>query len=713
MFISTENGGRGGKNKYVVLKERVRSERTGKYVYRVLKRFGRRDAMTDEAFEALKAQYAQDREDKRRLTASQHIETMLKAVEKLRLSLMIRPTALNYGHYALKAIWNDALQLNTKFAYLQKQTRLQYDVNRAVSFLTFQKVLEPTSILGSCNRRDEYVGNPLGDVLLDNCYDAYDFLKENKERLLKFINKRMDAAYGKERATLVFYDVTNAYFEAPLTDAEMEYEQKDFFERFIEAAEALRDNGELSGEYWNADGELDAARLPLEALEKIDATKIQYLRMRGPSKEHRTNLPIVSIVMVIDKYGFPMDFEVFSGNTSEFKSMPTVIDTLKNRYKIKDAVIVADRGINSASNLDMLRKHNLGFLVAQKVTQFPDRIQKKLFEDEKYRPINSDRPDEGRFRVIRNWTKGKGDEAVNCTLVLTWNAKRAKRDNAILDSLVRLIHAKMARGDKVGKSRSAWAQLIRTESDIEQPILGVDEQELQKKRRLAGYAAMVYAEPGPEPQVADSDKRKAQNTKKTKATETDDDKMPYPLAATYKKLTEIEACFRIMKSHLGLRPMFVRNSNHIRGHITVCFLALLLIRIIQERLAKGGTALSIAEITRTLRTAQVVPIKQENGYYYLSLGNRRALRSEDPWASTADLIKKLQKGEVQGQDQLKLVMKACGLDVPPVLCSRVELGQALGTRFASDRDILSPLEWYLQNGEAPSPQDSPPPVAAG
>ena len=271
----------------------------------------------------------------------------------------------------------------------------------------------------------------------------------------------------------------------------------------------------------------------------------------------------------------------------------------------------------------------------------------------------------------------------------------------------------MSCGTRSRKSRSAWAQLIKTESDIEQPILGVNEQELQKKRRLAGYAAMVYAEPGPEPQASDSDEGKAQSTKKTKAPETDDDKMPYPLAATYKKLTEIEACFRIMKSHLGLRPMFVRNSNHIRGHITVCFLALLLIRIIQERLAKGGSALSIAEITRTLRTAQVVPTKQENGYYYLSLGNRHALRSEDPWASTADLIKKLQKGEVQGQDQLNLVMKACGLDVPPVLCSRVELGQALGTRFASDRDILSPLEWYLQNGEAPSPQDSPPAVAAG
>lgn len=113
-----------------------------------------------------------------------------------------------------------------------------------------------------------------------------------------------------------------------------------------------------------------------------------------------------------------------------------------------------------------------------------------------------------------------------------------------------------------------------------------------------------------------------------------------------------------MKSQLGLRPMFVRNSNHIRGHITVCFLALLIIRIIQERLANAGTALSIAEITRTLRTAQVVPIKMEKGVYYLSLGNHRSLRSADPWVSTVDLIKRLRKGELQNQDQLALVMKA-------------------------------------------------------
>ena len=705
MFISTENGGRNGKNKYVVLKERVLSERTGKYSYRVLKRFGRRDAMTDEAYEGLKAQYAQGREEKRRLAASQHMETMLKAVEALELSLTVRPTPLNYGYYALKAIWNDVLQLNTKFAYLQKRTRLQFDVNRAASFLAFQKVLEPTSILGSCNRRDEYVGDPLGDVVLDNCYDTYDFLKENKDSLLKFINKRMDAAYGTERATLVFYDVTNAYFEAPLTDAEMEYEQKDYFERFIEAAETLRDSGELDSKYWNADGELDIKSLPPDVVEKIDEAKIKYLRMRGPSKEHRTDLPIVSIVMVIDKYGFPMDFEVFSGNTSEFKSMPAVIDAFKKRYKINEAVVVADRGINSASNLNMLRKHELGFLVAQKVTQFPDRIKKKLFEDEKYRPINPNKPDEGRFRVIKNWTKGKGDTTVKCTLVLTWNEKRAKRDNAILDALVSLIQAKKARGDKVGKSRSAWAQLVKTESDVEQPILGVNEEELQKKRRLAGYAAMVYAAPGPESQPSSTKEAPSLSVQKTDEPEMDDDEMPYPLAATYKKLTEIEACFRIMKSQLGLRPMFVRNSNHIRGHITVCFLALLIIRIIQERLANAGTALSIAEITRALRTAQVVPIKMKKGFYYLSLGNRRSLRSADPWVSTADLIKRLRKGELQNQDQLALVMKACGLEVPATLCSRVELGQALGTRFSSDRAVIPPLEWYMQTGEEPETED--------
>ena len=61
------------------------------------------------------------------------------------------------------------------------------------------------------------------------------------------------------------------------------------------------------------------------------------------------------------------------------------------------------------------------------------------------------------------------------------------------------------------------------------------------------------------------------------------------LAATYHELNQIESCFRIMKSYLGLRPMYVRNSNHIKGHILICVIALGILKLLQWKLNKSGT----------------------------------------------------------------------------------------------------------------------------
>lgn len=69
--------------------------------------------------------------------------------------------------------------------------------------------------------------------------------------------------------------------------------------------------------------------------------------MRGPSKKHRFDLPLVSVAMVIDRNGFPMDVCVYSGNSSEFKTMKNSIEALKKKYEIGSSIVVADRGLNS------------------------------------------------------------------------------------------------------------------------------------------------------------------------------------------------------------------------------------------------------------------------------------------------------------------------------------------------------------------------------
>lgn len=175
---------------------------------------------------------------------------------------------------------------------------------------------------------------------------------------------------------MMFYDVTNVYFETTLSDEEKQLfndDEKLRCEAFELITDYCREHNLLlpseAKEKDNSTLELDAVASFLDKDDNLIYEKIPsdlqktirqklFLRMRGLSKEHRSDLPLVSIALVIDEFGFPLDYEIYSGCSSEFNTMKQSIDNLKNRYGIKDAVIVADRGLNSVANLKMLQDMN-------------------------------------------------------------------------------------------------------------------------------------------------------------------------------------------------------------------------------------------------------------------------------------------------------------------------------------------------------------------
>ncbi len=66
----------------------------------------------------------------------------------------------------------------------------------------------------------------------------------------------------------------------------------------------------------------------------------------------------LSIALVINEEGIPIDFYVYAGNASEFKTMAASIESLKQKYNVKESIVVADRGLNSAANLKMLQSND-------------------------------------------------------------------------------------------------------------------------------------------------------------------------------------------------------------------------------------------------------------------------------------------------------------------------------------------------------------------
>ena len=674
-----------GKNVYVRLMECYRDEETGKNKIRVLKNFGRyEDLIKDDplAYEKLQEQYREER-DKTKIAIRNErlskVEQVLNLQNNKQKKFETLP-ALKYGHYILKSIWENNLGLYKKINILQSRNykNTKYNINDALSYLVFNRIIAPYSILRQYAEKDCFLGNPIKDISLDDLYHCLDFAKESKNTIMKWVNDSIDKEFGKNRATLVFYDVTNCYFESQLTDYERNLEQKDYLENIKILAKEAVENGELPEDSFDEDNNLIINDTTKKFIDGLSSEKIQFLKMRGPSKEHRFDLPIVSIALVIDKNGFPMDFCVYAGNDSEFATLKKSIKEFKEKYIIDDIIVSADRGINSVENLNLLKSFGFGFVVAQKVSQFSGDLYNLMIDKNNYTPFDYSNPEKGGYLVIDEWTKtGSKGKSITCTLVITYDEKRHRRDEAILNTWKTIVENKIHKGEKLGPRKSGWATLAKIDNEkIEYPIIKIDQEVYEKQLKLCGYAALVYS-----PSI------KSNNSKNTPIS-------PSQIALMYKKQSEIESCFRILKYNLDIRPMYVWTSNHIRGHVTICVLSLILLKFIQFKLQETNVLLSINQICQIIREASLVVLNlnDENNTNLELYGIFEYKRYRKGFERmNEEAIEQALKEELILRNGVYQIMKAVGLTPLPGLCTRHELARSLRTRFHSLADAVPRL----------------------
>ena len=674
MFVKIVKGGKDRRFEYVHIVESVRDE-NGKPRQNLIKNLGRKDKLLEadpQAMEKLYEQYGGTRSQKDQRAAT--IRTNA-AIEELQNSIDVREypfVNIKYGHYVVRHIWRNVLEVTQHFVNIQNQSKAHFDIDETICFLTASKVLDPHSVLRTYDEQDRYLGAPVQDVPLNSLYDLFGTVKENKDSFIRWANQSLSKIVPKDRASLVFYDVTNTFFECSMTDYEKGHEQADFMENVIELTERDDIRQRLGSDCFDINGEVAIERLPDWFWEIVSEEKIQFLRMRGPSKEHRTDLPIVSIALVIDRYGFPMDFAVYAGNASEFKTMEKSIAGLKEKFHLQQSIVIADRGLNSQSNLSMLEQYGLGFLMAQKVTNLGKDITAKMLDESLYTPFNKDDEQVGRFQVIKNFRPQSSKENVDSTLVLMFHPKRYERDVAILNIWRDMVLAKAQAGVKVGPRKTGWACLAKVEGgNKERKICGIDEAVYAKKLALCGYSAIVYR-PAPEAETKELP--------------------PNEIANTYHQLNQIEDCFRVMKSNLGLRPIYLWNTDHVKGHITICVLALMILRYIQWQLKAAGQRLSVHEICKALNDAELVCWKDQTGKVCLhpvikGAGGVRVGREK---MTTKRLLAEIKKEKKQPSN-IDKIMTVCGLQPLVSTYTRNELARCLNTKFYSDEEMLSQL----------------------
>lgn len=684
MYLTKIKGGKNRQFVYYKLCESYRDEK-GKVKHRYLKTLGREDLLLKEdplAIEKLTQKYGGTRQEKDAKAASLVTTKILTDLScELQSQDYDFPT-LHYGHFVIRHLWKTVLELSRKFSYIQKSQRIQYNLDETACFLTARKILAPSSVLETFNTQDNYLADPIEGVPIDSLYDMFTLVKKNKDSLIKWINKSISSLTPDDRHSLIFYDVTNTYFEAPMTDEERNRPDNDFIEYVKGLLEDDSIRTKLGSQCFDNLGNVIVENLPSWFWEEAAEDQYPYLRMRGPSKEHRTDLPLVSIALVIDRYGFPMDFAIYAGNASEFKTMATSIEALKKKYQINNGLVVADRGLNSSTNLEMLLKNKLGYLMAQKVSNLSAPYKELLLDHSKYVPFCPKHPEYGSYQVVQGYRPKTKQEVKPSSLIFTFNQKRYDRDMAILQAWRNIVISKAAMGVKIGKRKTGWQSLAKLEgSDKDRKIVGVDEEIYNKKKALCGYAAMIYRSSKGEGNT-DGQEIKAEE-----------------LSGIYHQLNQIEDCFRVMKSNLGLRPLYMWNTDHIKGNITVCIIALILVRLIQWKLKQNGEKLTIHQICRALDEARLVCWKTDDGSLVTHpvIQGVGMLRDGVAKMTTEEMIKKVLERK-QVEKPIDKIMRVCGLTPIKTTYRRNELARCLKTKFNSDEELVSaPVLAYMTN----------------
>jgi transposase len=306
------------------------------------------------------------------------------------------------------------------------------------------------------------------------------------------------------------------------------------------------------------------------------------LRKRGVSKEHRTD-PITAMGLFMDANGLPVSMSIFPGNTSDSLTLQPTMKDVKESYGLGRLVVVADKGLNSSKNIDTIVNNDDGFVFSQVLKgKKGQRYNEKLFDENGW---TSSESATYRYKLFTEEYPGKGKdgnkEIRTRKVLLYWNkaeanVARRKREEK-LEKAARSVKNN-AYSIKKGVDEYTKENIIGKETgeilENTKKLRSVDLEKAEKDAMYDGYFCIITSE-------LDYDERK--------------------IRQVYGGLWRIEQSFRIMKSDLYARPVFVSKNGHIRAHFLICFVALLIIRIIQHRM--GEKALSAERIARALNTA--------------------------------------------------------------------------------------------------------------
>jgi len=428
------------------------------------------------------------------------------------------------GTWTLDRVW-ERLGIGAAICTAAAGRRLDGEaVERVVFALVAQRALEPGSKLAATRWVAERVAiEGLTAFSGDAAYAAMDFLLDALEDIAAEVFASVAHLLNLD-LDIVFVDTTSTSFEVDVPDELAQLQDK------------VDDDG---------------TSRPVE----------QGNRSFGHSKDFRTDLPQVVIAMAVTRDGVPVRCWTFPGNTADTAIIRTVKDDLAG-WNLQRMVWVADRGFASAANRAYLRRGGGHYIHAEKLRNTNSEAAAALARPGRYRTVA------GNLRVkevtVAPGGDGDGDDGARAQrFVVCHNPEQADLDAAIREQLVAHLESLIVGSDGWSdRRRDELVGSLKTKPGLRRYL-----------RRTAGGLLRVDAAAIKRDQHLDG--KWLLRTSDTTLT-------PDDLAAAYKQLLQVERGWRDMKGALGLRPVFHHREDRIRAHVQLCWLALLLLRVVEN-----------------------------------------------------------------------------------------------------------------------------------
>lgn len=363
------------------------------------------------------------------------------------------------------------------------------------------------------------------------------------------------------------------------------------------------------------------------------------LRKMGVCKEER-KLPIVQMGLFMDDSGIPIAIETFPGNTLDHLTLRPALKKNIDGLDFSRFILIADRGICNYMNLLHVTDAGNGYIVSKSLLKSTKKEQQWTYSDEGYISVSDDF--KYKSRIMKRTVKDENGNTrtLEEKVVVYWSRKfqaRSERENKkFLDFLKKLeenpenfritaLQSKSLRKFLKKECVDKKSGEILDSKDIK-PLVDFDK--VAEYRKSMGYYQIVTSELTMDAQeVIDK----------------------------YHGLTQIEDQFRVMKGDLDTRPLFVRTLEHVEAHLLTCMIALVMLRIIQKRIIQSG----------------LVSIDPD-AYWSTGLNGHRIQEALNKWKVDklpGDLYRFM---DVDDPD-LKLILDAFGIKIPPKLYRRAEL----------------------------------------